>query len=103
MQSFKPWIWLLTSSALMTSSNSYAQEVNPEPDEAFLEFLASMEDVDGEVTDPLDMLDIADEPELNTSETELDNKSTQQNDVENGNSEMKKELNVVNKTKEDKS
>jgi len=87
----------------MTSGNCFAQEVNVEPDEAFLEFLASMAEVDGEVTDPLDMLDIVDDSELNTSEAELNNKSTQQNEVDNGKTEMKKDLKVVNKAKEDKS
>ncbi len=31
-----------------------------QPDEAFLEFLASMSEVDGELTDPLDMVEITD-------------------------------------------
>ncbi|TQV75202.1 hypothetical protein FLL45_09695 [Aliikangiella marina] len=102
MRSFKPWLWLLTSSTIITSGNIFAQAVNQEPDEAFLEFLASMEDVDGEVTDPLDMLDIADEPELTKSDIKTDKKNTQQEDLENGKSEMKKDLNLQKKATEDR-
>ena len=43
------------------------------PDEAFLEFLASMSDVNGEVTDPLDMLALA-EDELSADKSAKENK-----------------------------
>ncbi|TQV84920.1 hypothetical protein [Aliikangiella coralliicola] len=41
-------------------SNSQSIEME-QPDEAFLEFLATMSVVDEEISDPLDMLEIADE------------------------------------------
>jgi hypothetical protein len=41
-----------------------------QPDEAFLEFLSSMSEVEGEFTDPLDMLDLEDEPMLDHREPE---------------------------------
>jgi len=61
------WKMMMASSSLMINSFALAAsepdnnlETN-QPDEAFLEFLASMDEVDGEMTDLLDMLDVSDE------------------------------------------
>jgi len=44
----------------LVSGSISANDVILKPDEAFLEFLASMSEVNGEMNDPLDMLDITD-------------------------------------------
>lgn len=62
MRHFSLAIVLATTSAFSVKLN--AAEKQTQPDEAFLEFLAAMDEVDGEITDPLDMLEVADEPEL---------------------------------------
>lgn len=54
---------ILATSCLVISSKLKAAE-QVQPNEAFLEFLASMDEVNGEITDPLDMLEVVDEPEL---------------------------------------
>ncbi len=55
------FIIALTAAYLpLVSNHVLADENNNQPDAAFLEFLAGMTEVEGEITDPLDMLELAD-------------------------------------------
>jgi len=55
-----------------------AEENEKQPDEAFLEFLASMADIDGESSDPLDMLNADD---MGLENIKLDEKKTDNKQV----------------------
>jgi hypothetical protein len=55
---FKRFLSLLIIACLLNSNGLRAADNKAQPDEAFLEFLASMTDVDGDTNDPLDMLDV---------------------------------------------
>ncbi|MGX5201184.1 hypothetical protein [Aliikangiella sp. IMCC44632] len=58
------YISFVLGAGVLSSGLLKAQE-NQVPDEAFLEFLANMHSIDGELSDPLDMLEIQDDKALN--------------------------------------
>ena len=58
-----------------------------QPSEDFLEFLAAMDEVNGEMTDPLDMLEMVDEPEL--IETKQQSEDKQEKSLEEKTETMK--------------
>ena len=90
---FNWMIIMAASSTLLNTHQVFAQErsiTESQPDEAFLEFLASMAEVDGEVTDPLDMLELSDEPALDESEISTDHPDA--DDLESSKVKMKSDF-----------
>lgn len=79
---------LVSISLSLFSTGAFAQENNQQqPSAAFLEFLADISEVDGEITDPLDMLELEDSELLNTS---ADKKSENETDINLSADEIRK-------------